>query len=102
MQRYASDDIQLEVTVPGTAHAFLASSERYAPGWKVWVDGKPQKNWKVNVFFRGTIIPPGKHSVVWRYEPAHWWPLVILSGTTIIACIGLSVYFCRRGHLLCC
>src|SRR5262249_35532380 len=33
---------ELELSVRGTGKALLASTESNAPGWKVWVEGKPK------------------------------------------------------------
>ncbi|MCP2501020.1 MAG: hypothetical protein NCA08_05585 [Deltaproteobacteria bacterium] len=40
---YSPERVVLEVVVPGTGKAVLASTERYAAGWKARVDDAPQK-----------------------------------------------------------
>lgn len=85
IRSYAPEEIELVVSVPGFAGAFLASTERYTPGWKAYVDGRPQPAQKVNFFFRGIYLPAGQHTVVWKYQPKWWVALVWVSYLTLIA-----------------
>jgi hypothetical protein len=98
---YAPAEIRLDVGVPGPAGGFLASTERYAAGWKVWVDGVPQNVEKHNLFFRGVYLPSGQHTVLWKYQPDWWWPLVALSYSTLLIVIGfaLTLMFKERTRL---
>lgn len=93
---YAPEKIAMTVDVPGSAGGFLASTERYAAGWKATIDGVPQKVWRSNLYFRGVFLPAGRHSVVWSYEPALWKPLVVLSYATIASSICLALLLMRR------
>jgi hypothetical protein len=88
---YAPEEIRIEVNVPGSAGGFLASTERYAAGWKAWIDGMPQKIEKNNLFFRGLYLPSGQHTVIWKYKPDWWWPLVALSYSTLFIMVGIAV-----------
>lgn len=87
---YSPEEIRLEVQVPGSAGGFLASTERYAAGWNAWIDGVPQKVERNNLFFRGLYLPSGQHTVIWKYQPDWWWPLVILSYSTMFTMIGIA------------
>lgn len=99
VKTYAPEKITLEIVVPGTRGAFLASTERFTAGWKVQVDGVPQAVHKTNLFFRGVFVPAGRHTVVWRYEPEHWWLLVSLSYLTLIGTIVVGgVLLIRKGR----
>lgn len=84
IRSYAPEQIEMYVDVPGAAGAFLASTERSTPGWKAFVDGRPQTAQKVNLFFRGIYLPAGQHVVVWKYEPEWWVTLVWVSYLTLI------------------
>lgn len=99
IRSYAPEEIELAVAVPGSAGAFLASTERYAAGWKALVDGTPQPVAKVNLYFRGVFVPPGQHVITWRYEPDGWVALVwvsylTLSGAAIAG--GVTVWMRQR------
>lgn len=97
---YEPENIELEAAVPGTAGGFLNSTERYAPGWKAWVDGQPGEAMKANLFFRGLFVPPGVHRVTWKYEPDFWRPLFFLSAATLVLSVaaGALLLRLRAGH----
>lgn len=45
-------------------------SEVYYPkGWNVTIDGEPAEFIRVNYFMRGLVIPEGKHTIEWKFEP---------------------------------
>ncbi len=94
---YAPERIEIEIEVPGQRGGVLASTERYAPGWKAWIDGVPEQVVRTNLFFRGILVPAGRHFVLWTYEPSLWIYLVILSYATLIISIGAALYLLLRG-----
>jgi hypothetical protein len=96
IRSYAPEKIEMEIDVPGDRVAFLASTERFASGWKAWVDGVPKKVSKVNLYFRGIPVPAGRHSVIWKYEPELWRPLVAVSRLTLLLVLGAGFYLIRR------
>ncbi len=45
-------------------------SEVYYPeGWNCYVDGKQIETFRANYILRGAIIPAGKHTIEWKFEP---------------------------------
>jgi hypothetical protein len=45
-------------------------SEMYYPhGWQAYVDGEPTPHFRVNYALRGMVLPPGSHTVIFRFEP---------------------------------
>lgn len=45
-------------------------SEVYYPeGWNCYVDEKQIETFRVNYILRGAIIPAGKHTIEWKFEP---------------------------------
>jgi hypothetical protein len=56
--------LELEVEAPGDA--FIVASEiAYEPGWKVTVDGKETRDYRVDHVLQGCEVPSGTHTVVW-------------------------------------
>ncbi len=96
VDRYAPERIDMNVSVPTSSGAVLASTERYTPGWKAYVDGVPQPVRKINLFFRGIFVPPGQHTIVWRYEPERWNLLIMASYLTIVSAIIAAIVLLRR------
>jgi hypothetical protein len=94
--RYAPEEVVVNVQVPGQVGAVLTSTERYAAGWKVWVDGTARQVLRTNLYFRGVIVPPGQHTVTWRYEPHLWKTLVVVSYATIVLAVVIALLLIRR------
>jgi len=61
--RYAPERVEMSVEMPGTVPVFLTSTERSAVGWRVRVEGELRPVLKVNLFIKGTIVPPGQDAV---------------------------------------
>ena len=47
----------------------LLLNDRFDPDWKVSVDGKPEKLLRCNYLMRGVYLPPGSHTVAFRFSP---------------------------------
>ncbi len=57
--------------VSNNAYEGLAvfSEMYYSKGWNAYVDGRLQPHFKVNYVLRGLKLPPGRHDIVFRFEP---------------------------------
>jgi hypothetical protein len=93
---YAPERILMEVENPGPAGAVLTGTERITAGWKALLDGKPVTVLRTNLYFRGAIIPPGRHMLEWRYEPRGWKPLFILSYLSLALAAAGGILLRRR------
>jgi hypothetical protein len=58
-------DIAAVLKEPG----ILVLADSFYPGWHVYVDGKEEKIYRANLFFRGVKLAAGGHRVEFRYEP---------------------------------
>ena len=60
------------VVVEATARrpSELVLTDLHYPGWRVSLDGKAADLHRVDYLLRGTTLPPGRHRVEFRYEPA--------------------------------
>jgi hypothetical protein len=95
IDRYTPEEIALTAAVPPEG-GLLASTERLTPGWRAFVDGSPAPALRTNYFFRAVSLPPGRHQVVWRYQPALFWPLTALSCAAQLAVLLLAWFFSQR------
>ncbi|MGB9603059.1 MAG: YfhO family protein, partial [Limisphaerales bacterium] len=64
----------------------LLLNDRYAPDWKVWVDGKQSTIFRANYLMRGIFLEPGKHEIVFRFLPS---PLSLFVS---LSAIGLGIF----------
>ena len=54
-------------TIPMNA---VFSEIYYSEGWNCYIDGKKtDKIFRANYILRGAMIPAGKHSITWKFEP---------------------------------
>lgn len=72
---------QLRVTVPQNGVVVLTQND--APGWRVIVDGVERPKMLTSGVFRSVAVPPGRHSILWRYRP----PLLLAGAFASIATI---------------
>lgn len=67
---YESDRVSL--SVESVQDAFLVLSDTYYPGWRASVDGSDVPIYRTNYTFRGVVVPGGKHTVLFYYQPDSW------------------------------
>ena len=68
----------VRLSVDSERPAYLVTSETHYPGWRAYVDGRPQPIYYTNVAFRGFPVPSGKHQILMRFEaPLFWWAIAL-------------------------
>ena len=60
---------RLEIDVDCPAPQLLVLAESYHPGWHAAVDDDPQAVYRVNGDFMGCVVGPGKHQVIFSFQP---------------------------------
>jgi hypothetical protein len=65
--------------------AVLLLNDRTGDWWKVWVDDKPAPLLRCNYIMQGVLVPTGRHTVDFRYQP----PLTYLYVTVTALIIGV-------------
>ncbi len=81
---------RVRMTVKVLNKPWLFFSDMYYPGWKALVDGHPAKIYRANYAFRSLYLLPGKHEVVWVYDPIL---LKIGLAITLFTLTGLFLYY---------
>lgn len=69
---------------------FLRVGAAYDPGWAARIDGRPARVLAADGPFRGVVVPPGRHEVVFRYRnrPAERGRLVALGALLGLAALA--------------
>jgi uncharacterized membrane protein YfhO len=60
------------------------------------VDGKPTPIYRADVLFRGVPIEPGKHTIIFEYQPVSFRVGAVISVTSILTTIGLAIVLSRE------
>jgi uncharacterized membrane protein YfhO len=64
----------------------------YKDGWNAYVDGRHTPHYQVNYVLRGMVIPEGKHTILFKFEPK-----VIMEGSVISISSYLILFFITIG-----
>jgi len=68
LRSYATREISFEVYT--SKPSLMVVSEIYYPaGWKAFVDSAETEIFKTNYVLRSLVVPGGKHTVVFRFNP---------------------------------
>lgn len=67
IKKYADESISANVNAKGNNFMFFSTT--YLPGWKAYVDNAETTVRKTNYGFMGIVVPKGKHTVEFVYEP---------------------------------
>jgi len=65
---YSPKDVQLQASAK--TPAVLLYNDRTAAAWHVWVDEKPADLLHCNYIMRGVFLPPGDHTIEFKYIPS--------------------------------
>jgi hypothetical protein len=86
---YEPDEIRFTVDAP--REGLVVLNEIMFPGWQVEVDGHAATPVRANYLLRAVVVPPGHHSITWRFEPTRWrllfscycLALIVIAGTAV-------------------
>jgi hypothetical protein len=81
---YRLNEVVLAPDLPTSAIVVLTDS--YDPGWSVQIDGQPAPLLRADGILRATLVPAGKHLVVFSYRP----PLLLTSA--LVSLVALVVW----------
>ncbi len=68
LHRYRPDELELSIVAP---HAgWVLVTDRWAAGWRAWVDGREAPVWGGNLLFRVLRVTAGPRRIRFLYRPA--------------------------------
>ena len=79
----------------GTA-GYVLLADTFYPGWHAYVDGQRKPVLRANGAQRAVFLEPGTHTVVFRYEPASIRIGGLISGISLLLCVGVWTVPLRR------
>lgn len=82
------------------AASMLVLSDTYYPGWIAIVDGVEREIYRVNYAFRGVVVPGGRHTVEFRYEPESLRTGIWISGISLVVWLGVVYVKSRKRYKL--
>jgi hypothetical protein len=82
------------------SEAFMVFSDNYYPGWRSYIDGEETKIYRTNGILKGVLIPEGKHSIEFRYNPPYFKLVSSVSLSTFILLIGGIIFLAVRRKQL--
>jgi hypothetical protein len=89
------DPERVELAVDAAAEGVLVLNDSYYPGWRAEVDGQEAEIRPANSAFRAVEVGPGRHRVVFEYDPASVRVGRALSGAALLVVAG-GLLFSRR------
>jgi hypothetical protein len=99
--RIVADELnRVELTADTPHTALLVLSDNWAPGWRVYVDGKEAELLRVDYAFRGVVIPGGTHQVTFRYLPGLLIAGLVISLSAIVLTTGGIAASALRSRLV--
>jgi uncharacterized membrane protein YfhO len=87
------------VSAQSPKQGYLILTDTYYPGWKAYLDGREMIVQPANHAFRSVFFFPGKHTIVFKYEPQSFatglqlMQVGVLLCLFVLACGVLPVYF---------
>ena len=77
------------------SRSLLVFSDAHAEGWEVEIDGRAAEMHRVDVMFRGVVIPPGEHLVRFVFRPRNFRVGLFLA---LFGILGAAVLLVRLRH----
>jgi hypothetical protein len=87
-------NIQASLDSPG----ILVLADSFYPGWSAYVNGRQEKIYRANLFFRAVPLSAGTHSVEFRYEPRSFaiGRAVSIVTLSLIVAVSMLLYMRKR------
>lgn len=83
---------RFEVTFRALASGWIVVADRWAPGWRATLDGRPVELLGANFLLRAIAVEAGEQRLAMSYRPAgHPWAAAALSWTLLAALTALAV-----------
>ncbi len=89
VRRYTGRTLEFNVSCP--KHGWLLVTDRWAPGWRAWVNDVPQRVWIGNLVFRAVPVRQGENRIRFQFCPWGYPWLLLSSWLTLGMALAASV-----------
>ena len=83
---YEANALSYEAETDGGVAVF---SDIYYPGWQCTVDGEPTQVLRANYVLRAIVLPAGRHTVEFRFDPQSLHTTEAIANTSLVALVLL-------------
>ncbi len=83
---YEANALSYEAETTGGVALF---SDIYYPGWQCTIDGQPAEVLRANYVLRAVVLPAGKHTIEFRFDPQSLHTTEAIANTSLVALIVL-------------
>ena len=83
---YEANALSYEAETTGGVALF---SDIYYPGWQCTIDGQPTEVLRANYVLRAVVLPAGKHTIEFRFDPQSLHTTEAIANTSLVALIVL-------------
>jgi hypothetical protein len=92
---YSPNRVRIETDQ--NTEGMLVLLDTYFPGWKVKVDGFPERIYRANYFYRGVKLSAGRHVVEFSYLPEGFQTGLRISFLTLIFIVAGPIFYRFRN-----
>jgi len=87
---HSNNRLEIQANNPNPHEVLLVIQDTYYPGWIATINQNPTKIYPANVRNRAVVIPPGKSTILFRYQPKSFTRGIIISGVSFLIAIVLA------------
>jgi Bacterial membrane protein YfhO len=84
------------IDASASRRSLVVLTDDYYPGWSATVDGRPATVRRVDYLLRGVVVGPGRHTIVYTYDPSSFTLGLAVSGLSALSVIALAGVQLRR------
>jgi uncharacterized membrane protein YfhO len=86
----------VQVVISTPSDTILVLSDLWYPGWKGYLDGVETEVYRANYLLRAVVVPPGSHTVEFKYRPLSFTIGAVLSAIMLLS-MGFVLWKIRRS-----
>ena len=99
MTYFSQNTIKGKITL--NSNKLLFFTIPFDKDWKLFVNGKKRSLELVNIGFSGVLLEAGTHELELRFEPAGYYPGMIISLLSLLVLLLLTGWYYRRKQTFC-